>query len=325
MSSLANPGAATAASRLSPVIVLTGPTGIGKSHWALQLANDLPVEIVSVDSAQVYRGMDIGSAKPTAAERASIPHHLIDIRDPRDSYSAGDFVRDARCAIDAIHGRGRIPLLVGGTMLYLRGLYHGMALLPPASPSVRAELDAEAAKLGWTAMHAQLQSVDGLAAARIHPNDPQRIQRALEVYRLTGRSISSWQAETQGASTEYRWLRHALWPSDRGAHAMALADRFDAMLRLGLAEEVQQLHARGDLHADLPAIRSVGYRQLWEWAAGRSSLAEARERAIIATRQLAKRQMTWLRADSGLQAWVADAPEELEKLRKIILLQLEQS
>lgn len=320
-----NLGAASAASRLLPVIVLTGPTGIGKSHWALQLATDFPVEIVSVDSAQVYRGLDIGSAKPTAAERDSIPHHLIDIRDPQDSYSAGDFVRDARSVIDAIHGRGRIPLLVGGTMLYLRALYHGMAVLPPASPSVRAQLDAEGATLGWAALHAELQSVDPLAAARIHPNDPQRIQRALEVYRLTGRSISSWQTETHGASTEYRWLRHALWPSDRGAHAAALADRFDAMLRHGLAEEVRQLHARGDLHVDLPAIRSVGYRQLWEWAAGHASLVQARERAIIATRQLAKRQMTWLRSDSGLQSWVADAPEELEKLRKFILEQLEQS
>jgi tRNA dimethylallyltransferase len=199
-----------------------------------------------------------------------------------------------------------------------------MAVLPQASPEVRARLDAEAAEQGWAALHARLQALDPEAAARIHPNDPQRIQRALEVQALTGKSITSLQRHTRGAAADYRWLRHALWPGDRVAQATALADRFDAMLRAGLCEEVQLLHARGDLHDALPAVRSVGYRQLWEWCAGRATLVQARERAIVATRQLCKRQMTWLRAENDIDSWYADAPGEFHKWRKKVILQLQQ-
>lgn len=323
MTAIAGQAGAAHAPALQPVIALAGPTGVGKSRWALQLATELPVEIVSVDSAQVYVGLDIGSAKPTAAERASVPHHLVDIRDPLQRYSAGDFARDARAAIDDIHRRGRIPLLVGGTMLYLRALYQGMATLPPASPGLRAQLDAEAAAHGWAALHARLQALDPEAAARIHPNDPRRIQRALEVHALTGRNITAWQRETRGTVADYRWLRYALWPSDRGAQAAALVERFDAMLAAGLGDEVRRLHARGDLHEALPAIRSVGYRQLWEWCEGRASLAQARERAIVATRQLCKRQMTWLRAEEGMENAFAGATDAYSDWRKKILLQLE--
>ena len=312
-----------AAAAPAPVIALIGPTGVGKSRWALELAAELPLEIVSVDSAQVYVGLDVGSAKASAAEQARVPHHLIDIRDPSQGYSAGEFARDARLAIDAIHARGRVPLLVGGTMLYLRALYRGMAVLPPASAEVRARLDAEAAAGGWAAMHERLSVLDPQAAARIHPNDPQRIQRALEVHALTGQRISSLQAATHGAAGDYRWLRHALWPADRAEHAVLLAQRFDSMLRSGLCEEVQRLHARGDLHAALPAIRSVGYRQLWEWCAGRDSLARARERAIVATRQLCKRQMTWLRAERELDNWHAAVPGEFRKWCKKVRTQLQ--
>jgi tRNA dimethylallyltransferase len=305
-----------------PVIVLTGPTGSGKSHWAMQLAATLPVEIISVDSTQVFCGLDIGSAKPTAAERASVPHHLIDIRDPATSYSAGDFVRDARSAIADIHGRGRLPLLVGGTLLYLRALYHGMAQLPAASADVRARLDAEALRAGWEGLHMRLQQVDPTAAARIHRNDAQRIQRALEVHELTGRTISSWQAATQGAAGDFHWMQYALIPADRAALADRLARRFDQMLRDGLAHEVQQLHLRKDLHARLPAIRSVGYRQLWEWCEARTSLEIAGNLAVIATRQLAKRQLTWLRAELQFEHLDAESPHGFPHFAKNLAARL---
>jgi tRNA dimethylallyltransferase len=286
---------------LPPALVLSGPTGSGKSAWALRLARELPVEIISVDSAQVFRGMDIGTAKPGTAIRAATPHHLLDIRDPCERYSAGDFVRDARAALTAIHGRGRLPVLVGGTMLYLRALLRGIATLPEAAPELRAQIDAEARELGWAALHAELAAIDPLAARRIHPNDPQRIQRALEVYRLTGRPISDWQADTRAPAQDVRWLRYALLPGDREAHARVLAGRFADMLAAGLLGEVAALWQRGDLGPELPAIRAVGYRQLWEHCAGRCSLAEASELAVTATRQLAKRQLTWLRSDGGFQ------------------------
>ncbi|MGH8253267.1 MAG: tRNA (adenosine(37)-N6)-dimethylallyltransferase MiaA [Steroidobacteraceae bacterium] len=282
-------------------LVLTGPTGSGKSEWALQLAQELPLEVISVDSAQVYRGMDIGTAKPSTSLRARVPHHLIDIRDPAERYSAGEFARDARALIVAIHARGRLPLLVGGTQLYLRGLLRGMAELPAASAEVRARIETEASAHGWASLHAQLQQVDPRAAARIHPNDPQRIQRALEVYRLSGRAISDWQAEAKTPDGDVRWLKFALVPGDREALARALAARFESMLQAGLLAEVQALHRRSDLHAELPSIRSVGYRQLWAHCAGDVGLAEAVEGAIAATRQLAKRQLTWLRSESAYQ------------------------
>jgi tRNA dimethylallyltransferase len=283
------------------LVVLTGPTGSGKSACALRLVQQLsarqPVEIVSVDSAQVYRGMDIGTAKPDQAARASVPHHLIDIRDPSQGYSAGEFVRDARVAIADIHARGALPLLVGGTLLYLRALRDGLAALPAASPQIRAEIDALARAEGWQAVHAQLAMVDQDAAARIAPQDAQRLQRALEVYRLTGVPISQWQARTPDTRAHFRWLRYALWPASRVQLRQHLHSRFAAMLRDGLAAEVQRLYARGDLTLQHAAVRAVGYRQLWPYCAGQISLEEAAGAAVTATAQLAKRQLTWLRRD----------------------------
>jgi tRNA dimethylallyltransferase len=285
---------------LAPVLVLTGPTGTGKSDYALALAERLAVDLISVDSAQVFRGMDIGTAKPSLAVRARHPHRLIDIRDPAESYSAGEFVRDARSAIASAHARARLPVLVGGTMLYLRALWLGIAPLPQASPSLRAEMAARAAREGWGALHAELAQVDPVTAARVHARDPQRIQRALEVYQLTGRAISDWQRATRGAQQDYRWLRIALIPADRRTHRARLATRFAAMIGAGLVEEVRQLHARADLGPQLPAVRSIGYRQLWEYFEGRAALDQACAKAIEATCQLAKRQLTWLRADTEL-------------------------
>jgi tRNA dimethylallyltransferase len=285
---------------LAPVLVLTGPTGTGKSDYALTLAERLPVDLISVDSAQVFRGMDIGTAKPSLAVRARHPHRLIDIRDPAESYSAGEFVRDARSAIASAHAQARLPVLVGGTMLYLRALLHGIAPLPQASPALRAGLEARAAREGWAALHAELAQIDPVTAARVHVRDPQRIQRALEVYQLTGRAISDWQRATRGAQQDYRWLRIALIPADRRAHRARLATRFAAMIGAGLVEEVRRLHTRADLGPQLPAVRSIGYRQLWEYFEGRAELDQACAKAIEATCQLAKRQLTWLKADAEL-------------------------
>ena len=288
--------------RLPPVVVvLTGPTGAGKSRLALELAARTPVELINMDSAQVYRGLDIGTAKPDAATQAQVRHHLIDIRDPAQSYNAGEFVRDARACIEACQQRGRVPVLVGGTLLYLRALRRGLATLPAADAAVRRALEARAASLGWPALHAELARVDPAAAARIHANDAQRIQRALEVFELTGRPISILQAETRGLDADYRWLAFALVPADRAALQARLAQRFNAMLAAGLVGEVGSLYRRGDLTEHHPAVRSVGYRQLWRHLAGRCSLAEATTAAIQATCQLAKRQMTWLRSETGLQ------------------------
>jgi tRNA dimethylallyltransferase len=283
--------------------VLTGPTGTGKSALALQLAEHLrgtlPLEIISVDSAQVYRGMDIGTAKPDAAQRARLPHHLIDIRDPAESYSAGEFVRDALAAADEIRARGHQPLLVGGTMLYLHALYDGLAALPTADPAVRLELDAQAQAHGWPALHAELARLDPRAAARIAPADGQRIQRALEVWRLTGVPISEWQQRTQGARERYRWLRFALLPEDSPAGRAALRERLSVrlsgMLAAGLLQEVERLHARGDLTEQHAAVRAVGYRQLWRVFSSGAAPSEAQQAALTATAQLAKRQLTWLR------------------------------
>ncbi|MEJ0087657.1 MAG: tRNA (adenosine(37)-N6)-dimethylallyltransferase MiaA [Pseudomonadota bacterium] len=285
-----------------PLAVLTGPTGTGKTDIALRLAREFPLEIVSVDSAQVYRGLDIGSAKPDAAVRAAVPHHLIDLVDPADSYSAGRFVRDAADAIADIESRGRVPLLVGGTMLYLRALIGGIATLPQGSAQLRATLDADALRIGWPAMHQRLAAVDAAAAARIHPNDAQRIQRALEVHAVGGRPISELQTVTTPTLAR-DFICVALVPDDRARLHAALAQRFESMMGAGLLDEVRALYQRGDLSDEKPAIRAVGYRQLWSHLAGSYSLEVAVDRAMAATRQLAKRQLTWLRTMPNIQAF----------------------
>jgi tRNA dimethylallyltransferase len=278
-----------------------GPTASGKTDFALALAERLPMEIVSVDSALVYRGMDIGTAKPGPAVLARVPHHLVDLLDPAEAYSAGRFREDAIAAMNDIAGRGRIPVLAGGTMLYFRALQRGLAELPPADEAVRLEIDEEAARSGWPALHEALGRVDPAAAARIGPNDPQRIQRALEVWRLTGRPLSELQAEGGGPPVGWRFLKFALASPDRASLHRAIEARFHRMLEQGFDAEVRALHARGDLGPHLPSIRAVGYRQWWGYLEGQYGAGEAVRRAIVATRRLAKRQMTWLRAETGLE------------------------
>ena len=276
-------------------IFLMGPTGAGKSYLALLLADEFDLEIVSVDSALVYRGMDIGTAKPSAAARARTPHHLIDIRDPAASYSAGDFTRDATAAMQEIWARGRRPLLTGGTMLYFHALTHGIACLPEANVALRAALDARAALAGWASLHRELERIDPAAARRIHANDPQRIQRALEVFELTGETITSMQQRRVSALADVKVIELAIAPLERGDLHTRLGARFHAMIEQGLVGEVGHLFSRGDLTAEHPAMRAVGYRQLWRHLSGISALNQSIEEAIAATRQLAKRQLTWLR------------------------------
>ena len=285
-------------------ILLMGPTGAGKTDAALALVERLPLEIVSVDSAMVYRGLDIGTAKPAALVRARVPHHLIDIRDPAERYSVGEFLRDATEAMDAIRERGRVPLLVGGTMLYFRALQSGLATLPAADAALRAVLDARARVAGWPALHAELAALDPVAAARIRPNDAQRIQRALEVHALTGRPLSELQREDLRGAPGGEYLKLVLAPAARAVLDADLERRLDAMLAAGLLAEVDALYRRGDLDPELPALRAVGYRQLWTHLAEHSDLATARTAALRATRQLAKRQYTWLRAEPGAE-WIA--------------------
>ncbi|HEY1900158.1 MAG TPA: tRNA (adenosine(37)-N6)-dimethylallyltransferase MiaA [Steroidobacteraceae bacterium] len=284
----------------APVLILTGPTASGKSDWAMRLAQQWPVEIICVDSAQVFRGMDIGTAKPGPAARSAVAHHLLDILDPAQTYSAGQFATDAVALISQIRARGKTPLLVGGTMLYLRALRQGMAQLPRASPAVRAAIDAAAALRGWPALHAELACLDPLAAQRIHPNDAQRIQRALEVCRITGHALSQLQqynpAALQGPAPMW-----ALVPEPRTVLHERIAARFNQMMAQGFLDEVRALYARGDLTAEHASMRAVGYRQLWEYCAGQCTLTEAVQRGVFATRQLAKRQLTWLRGDSSVR------------------------
>ncbi len=283
-------------------IALMGPTASGKSAYAIELAQRLGGEIVSVDSALVYRGLDIGAAKPTRAEQVQVPHHLIDLREPWQPYSAAEFAVDAKRAIDGIVARGRLPILAGGTGLYFRALLHGLSDMPAADPALRAVLAAEAGARGWAALHAELAQVDPEAAVRIHATDAQRIQRALEVYRLSGRSISEWQRSACGSRLPVCTLTLVLAPPQRADLHARIEARFDAMLAAGFLDEVRALRALPELVAhpqplDLPALRAVGYRQAWEYLDGASTAGEFRERAIAATRQLAKRQFTWLRGE----------------------------
>ncbi len=278
-----------------------GPTASGKSELALRLAEDLPCEIVSVDSAMVYRGLDVGTAKPDAATLRRVPHRLIDIRDPADPYSVAQFREDALRWMERIGDAGRIPLLAGGTMLYFNALQYGISTLPPANPQLRAELDRQAARIGWGAMHARLAEVDPEAARRIHPNDPQRIQRALEVYRLTGRSISEHHRRRRGEPSPWRMLKIALMPARRSELHRRIEQRLHIMLERGFVAEVERLQQRGDLGAELPALRAVGYRQVWRYLHGECSHAQMVHDAVVATRRFARRQLTWLRAEPGVR------------------------
>lgn len=307
-------------------VALAGPTASGKTAVALAMAMVRPVEIVSVDSALVYRGMDIGTAKPTAEERAAVPHHLIDILDARESYSAAAFVADATRLIDEIRARGALPLLVGGTMLYFKALFDGIDAMPAADAAVRARIDAEAATLGWPAMHAKLAQVDAVTAARLAPQDSQRIQRALEVWESSGQPLSSFHAsDNKTARPVEGGLLFSLEPANRAWLHARIAERFDAMLAAGFLDEVKALRARGDLSTDLPSMRCVGYRQAWEMldACGASqpdarAMADLRERGVAATRQLAKRQVTWLRSMPQRTVIACDAPYAVQNAIQLI-------
>ena len=296
------------------VVLLMGPTGAGKSDLALRLCERLPLEIVSVDSAMVYRGMDIGTAKPDSATRARIPHHLIDIREPAEGYSAGEFTRDASLAVQDIWSRNRTPLLVGGTMLYFHALTHGIARLPQADIALRAAIDADAERHGWAEMHRRLALVDPAAAVRIHVNDPQRIQRALEVYELTGQSITSLQQSSVSAFADAKLIEIAIAPLERRDLHTSIDKRFRSMLAAGLLDEVRRIRDSGAVSAEHPAMRAVGYRQLWRHLSGLCSLQEAQEQAVVATRQLAKRQFTWLRRRSDAQWFDSMHPEAASKI-----------
>lgn len=280
-------------------LCLTGPTACGKTDLALALAEELPVEVISMDSALVYRGMDIGTAKPSARVRARVPHHLIDLADPSEAYSAGRFAVDARAAAADIVARGRVPLLVGGTLLYLRAFCGGLADLPEADSALRRRIDAQADVLGWPALHARLASLDPEAAGKIAPTDRQRIQRALEVYELTGEEISAHQRRGAQRDDRVQVTTLAIVVEDRAALAERIEQRFEAMVEAGFVAEVEALMARGDLNPDLPSMRAVGYRQIWGYLSGDFEWAEARRRALTATRQLAKRQMTWIRSEQS--------------------------
>ena len=284
------------AAKLPTAVLLMGPTASGKSAVALEIAARFPVEIISVDSAQVFRGMDVGTAKPAAAERTAVPHHLIDIIDPDQSYSAAQFHADAAHLMREIAGRGRVPLLAGGTMLYFKALREGLSKLPQADPTLRATIEAEAREKGWPAMHAELARIDAASAARLKPNDAQRIQRALEVFRISGKPLSELQGARIAAAAPLRFVQVALVPSERALLHRRIERRFDAMLAAGLVEELVALRRKYALGPGLPSMRCVGYRQAWEYLEGAYDRGSLRERGIYATRQLAKRQLTWLRA-----------------------------
>jgi tRNA dimethylallyltransferase len=300
---------AAGASNRRSAVLLMGPTGSGKSDLAIRLAEQMPLEIISVDSALVYRGMDIGTAKPSPAIRARIPHHMIDIRDPAQGYSVGEYILDVQKIMEGIWQRGRYPLLVGGTMMYFHALTTGIADLPEADLEVRAGIDALAAEKGWAAVHQALAEVDPLAAARIHSNDPQRLQRALEVFRITGAPITQLQQSRLSVFTDVNLMEFAVAPLERAELHTKIEGRFKAMLNAGFVAEVKKLYERGDLSAEHPSMRAVGYRQIWRYLSGQCALDEATDQAIAATRQLAKRQMTWLRRRANAQWMDSMHPE----------------
>ncbi|NCN71559.1 MAG: tRNA (adenosine(37)-N6)-dimethylallyltransferase MiaA [Betaproteobacteria bacterium] len=311
-------------------LAIAGPTASGKTAAALTIATRWPVEVISVDSALVYRGMDIGTAKPSAQELAAVPHHLINIRDPLHAYSAAEFARDAQRLMLEITARGKLPLLVGGTMLYFKALRDGLDDMPHADPAIRAELQLQAQQLGWPALHTELMQVDPVTAARLHPADSQRISRALEVYRATGQPLSSFhtikyvanspeeiRATSQKSIKKSASLLISLEPLDRAWLHQRIAQRFDDMLSAGFLDEVLTLRARGNLHPDLPSMRCVGYRQAWEALDGLWPMHELRDKGIAATRQLAKRQITWLRSTPERQVVACDAPDALAQVLEL--------
>lgn len=305
-------------------IALAGPTASGKTAAAMAIAQRHAVEIISVDSALVYRGMDIGTAKPTPAELAAVPHHLIDIRDPLHAYSAAEFVADANRLMEDIRARGKLPLLVGGTMLYFKALFDGLDDMPKADPATRAQIADEAAANGWPALHAELARVDPVTAARLAPNDSQRISRALEVFRVSGQPLSFFHQQNAtktiavGAQLSRDTGLISLEPQDRSWLHERIAQRFDAMLASGFIDEVKALRARGDLTPDLPSMRCVGYRQAWEALDGYYPLTELRDKGIFATRQLAKRQITWLRSMPRRQVVACDAADALQQVLALV-------
>jgi len=307
--------------KLPPALFIIGPTASGKTGLAMKLMKYFPIELISVDSALVYKGMDIGTAKPSKEELQQAPHRLISLLDPSEPYSAAQFRKDALVEMSEITKKGNIPVLVGGTMLYFRALEYGLAKLPEANPELRAKLTAQAEKHGWDTLHEELKEIDLVSAKRIHPNDKQRIQRALEVYKLTGKSLTAHQKEAQMDALPYEVMKIALIPESREWIRDLAAIRFNKMLDNGLIEEVRSFYDRGDLNADLPAMRSVGYRQVWDYLDGKTNYDEMKELAIIATRQLAKRQMTWMRSEKKITPFDAkeyDLFQIVEEINKFI-------